>query len=247
MVAGCGPKIAKLILFILNFCVWAAGIVLIGIGSWITARQQDYTDLFSEDTILIVTGVTIGVGCFIFIVGFCGCCGALKEGTFLLKLYFFFMVLIIILEITAGILAFVFDDELEESMIEGMTYTINNTYPTTDASKESIDGVQNGFDCCGAMGYADYANSQNFANNLAVPESCCIDGASVAQCQAGTKGNPTNPELVHSQGCVAASVDTIQDNYLIIGAVCLALLVFEVLAMWVTCCVISAINEYEYK
>ncbi|XP_011664079.1 CD151 antigen isoform X2 [Strongylocentrotus purpuratus] len=246
MVAGCGPKIAKLFLFILNFCVWAAGIVLISIGSWITARQQEYTDLFAEDTILIVTGITIGVGCFIFLVGFCGCCGALKEGTFLLKLYFFFMVLIILLEITAGILAFVFDDELEASMIEGMTYTITNTYPTTDASKESVDGIQNSFDCCGATGYADYANSLNFPSNLAVPESCCVDGASVSQCQTGTKGNPTFPTLVNSQGCVDASIDDIQDNYLIIGAVCLALLVFEIFTMVFACCVISGIDKGEY-
>ncbi|XP_072172163.1 CD151 antigen-like [Diadema setosum] len=246
MVAGCGPKIAKLILFILNFCVWAAGIILISIGSWITAKQQDYTDLFSEDTILIVTGTTIGVGCFIFIVGFCGCCGAVKEGTCLLKTYFFFMILIICMEITAGVLAFVYDDELEQSMLEGMTYTINNTYGQTDAATESVDGVQELFDCCGATSYEDYKYATNFASNLAVPTSCCVDQNNIAACQSGTKGVPDNPTQVHQEGCVAASVDTIQDNYLIIGAVCLALLVFEILTMVFTCCVISGIEKGEY-
>ncbi|XP_063954505.1 CD63 antigen-like isoform X1 [Lytechinus pictus] len=249
MVAGCGPKIAKLFLFIFNFSIWAAGIALITVGSYVTAKQADYQELFAEDTLVIVCALTIAIGCFTFIVGFCGCCGAMKEGVCLLKLYWFLMLLIICGEITAGVLAFVYNEQIEESMLKGMTTTINESYPETEASREAVDGVQEASKCCGASGYDDYLGCKNCPINEAVPESCCIpveDGGDLVQCKIGPKGVPLYPDLVYGVGCVEASIEIVQDNFILIGAVCMALLVFEILTMVFTCCVIDGIQKGEF-
>lgn len=60
------------------------GAVVLSIGSWMLAKSNEFLDLFSEDTLVVVAGMMVGVGCFAFLVGFCGCCGALKESKCLL-------------------------------------------------------------------------------------------------------------------------------------------------------------------
>ena len=50
----------------------------------IEADRYEY--LFGEeDTLTVVAGIIIGTGCFIFLVGFCACCGAMKEIVCLLQ------------------------------------------------------------------------------------------------------------------------------------------------------------------
>eukprot|EP00057_Strongylocentrotus_purpuratus_P032462 XP_787729.2 PREDICTED: CD63 antigen [Strongylocentrotus purpuratus] len=249
MVAGCGPKIAKLLLFVFNFSIWAVGVILISVGSYVTAKQAKYQELFAEDTLVIVCALTIAIGCFTFIVGFCGCCGAMKEGVCLLKTYWFLMLLIICGEITAGALAFVYNDEIEASMLEGMTTTIHENYGESTASTGIIDEVQIASKCCGATNYTDYVLCENCPAWPAVPESCCIpeaDGGDIELCQAGVKGVPTNTDQVYETGCVAASIDVVQENFILIGAICFALIIFEILTMVFTCCVIDGIQKGEF-
>ncbi|XP_787729.3 CD63 antigen [Strongylocentrotus purpuratus] len=246
MVAGCGPKIAKLLLFVFNFSIWAVGVILISVGSYVTAKQAKYQELFAEDTLVIVCALTIAIGCFTFIVGFCGCCGAMKEGVCLLKTYWFLMLLIICGEITAGALAFVYNDEIEASMLKGMTATIHENYGESTASTQIIDEVQIASECCGAAGYADYILCVNCPALEAVPESCCRPDGDKALCQTGPKGMPAFPDEVYGTGCVEASIDVVHENFILIGAICFALIIFEILTMVFTCCVIDGIQKGEF-
>ncbi|XP_072047837.1 CD63 antigen-like isoform X2 [Amphiura filiformis] len=249
MAVGCGAKIAKMLLFIINFCVWAVGIVLIAVGAYVMIEADKYSYLFGdEDTLTTVAGIIIGTGCFIFFVGFCACCGAIKEIVCLLQVYAFLIVLVIILEVVAAILAFVFQDDLIKFMEENINKIIEEEYDGSDnAATQSIDLVQKDFNCCGATGYADWDPQTLWGSTnagLAVPESCCKDYPNHGNgCNAGTPGNPTSIESINVDGCVDAFTNWIQDNYLIVGGVCLGLLVFEILALIFSCCLISNIKN----
>ncbi|PIK34326.1 putative CD63 antigen [Apostichopus japonicus] len=188
MVAGCGPKIAKLLLLIINFAVWASSLALVGLGIWMLVEASRFEELFSEDKITPVAGIILGLGCFCFIVGFCGCCGAMKENICFLKTYFCLLLLIVLGELTAGILALVYKGELEGSMTEGMTKTISESYEQYTSATETIDYMQ-------------------------------------------------------EKGCVAASIGKIESNIAILAGVCLGVLVFEIIAMMFSCCVIDAVQE----
>ncbi|XP_041463031.1 CD63 antigen-like [Lytechinus variegatus] len=243
MVAGCGPKIAKLFLFIFNFCLWLCGVVLIGGGSYVAAKHNDYEDLFADNAILTVSWIAIGIGLFIFVVGFSGCCGAMKESSCLLKLYFFFVLLIVLAEGSLGIVTFVFSGDIEDSMTKGMQESINENYGLKEGTTEVIDDVQKTFDCCGAAGYGDYKTSKHLQEGLAVPGSCCKEPGCDT---SGPKGNPYNQRAIWTEGCVHATKDTIKNHYLAIGGAAFGLLIFEIITMVFACCVIKGIdNGYE--
>ncbi|XP_003727534.2 CD151 antigen [Strongylocentrotus purpuratus] len=247
MVAGCGPKIAKCFLFVLNICLWICSIALIGGGAYVTANYNDYVDLFADDTILVVSWSAIGIGLFIFVVGFSGCCGALSESSCLLKMYFMFVLIIVLAEFALGILTFVYSSDIEESLMEGMQKTINETYNDKEGATDAVDDIQTLFECCGASGYEDYMYSQYLDVGLAVPKSCCYKNSTgTANCTGGAKGQPTYPDLVWKDGCVSASKETIESHYIIIGAVAFGFIVFEILTMVFACCVISGIGNSGY-
>lgn len=67
-----------------------SGCGLLGIGIWICVDDRIEEFLknasigFPLDWIYVFAYVTIGVGGFIFITGFCGCCGAVRESAWML-------------------------------------------------------------------------------------------------------------------------------------------------------------------
>ena len=64
------------------------GIAMLGIGIWARLERDNFSlkdfhsmlDFFTEISILFVL-----LGCLIFMLGFCGCLGALRENTCLIK------------------------------------------------------------------------------------------------------------------------------------------------------------------
>ena len=59
-------------------------IIFIGVGSWAHDEKKKYNDLDSlafDPSILIII-----VGCFMFVITFCGCIGALRENKLLLQI-----------------------------------------------------------------------------------------------------------------------------------------------------------------
>ena len=60
------------------------GLGVLAVGIWAILQFNDYMKLSSHDFALAAY-IMIGVGFFIAVIGFMGCCGALREHTCLLK------------------------------------------------------------------------------------------------------------------------------------------------------------------
>ncbi|XP_022082894.1 CD63 antigen-like isoform X2 [Acanthaster planci] len=252
MVAGCGAKISKMILFVFNFLLWLVGIVLIGLGGFVVARPGTYGNFFGDSTNLlnVASGVVIAVGCLVFLVAFAGCCGAMKESACLLKIYIAVVVVLVILEIVGGILALVFRENIESTLAEVLSDQMA-TYEKYDASANNlVDTVQKGFKCCGNSTYESWRGSKFQLMNPGkfVPLSCCLDEKDTT-CN---NGNALNTDIndkakIHNGGCTSQIVQFVKDNFLIIGAVALGMVAAEILAMIFACCVIAGINNGEYE
>ena len=79
--------------------------------------------------------VLIAVGSIIMILGFLGCCGAIKESRCMLLLFFIGLLLILILQVTGGILGAVYKPQLEEGFNLVITEAANLLKENTENAK----------------------------------------------------------------------------------------------------------------
>ncbi|XP_041083672.1 CD9 antigen-like isoform X2 [Polyodon spathula] len=84
-----GMKCVKYLLFIFNFIFWMVGSLVLAIGLWLRFDSTT-TSIFEVDssptTFFIGVYILIGAGALIMLVGFFGCCGAVRESQCLLGL-----------------------------------------------------------------------------------------------------------------------------------------------------------------
>lgn len=216
---NCSTSLAKIILFIFNVAFFIFGVASLGLGIWVVVNKSDlfrFINLMdskvtsgsnegSIETIANQNGmvtlagyVLIGIGVFTLVVGFCGCCGAMKESKCLLMIYAALVGLILIIEIVAAIMAAVFQNRIrataEDAMLalqdkffvampDYLKQNANKTSNTTASTLVTflINNLQVMFDCCGAQDLGDIANSTSWtASNrmwngkqLKVPLTCC--------------------------------------------------------------------------
>lgn len=202
---GCSASFAKLILFIFNVVFFLFGVASLAVGIWVAVSKDElfrFINLLDgkvaagggkeqidnvanqSGLIVIAAYVLIGVGVFTLLVGFCGCCGAIKESNCLLYTYAGLIGIVLTIEIVAAILAAVFQNRIRSSA-EKALFDLENNYfvsiPTYEATRAQTTGneaakaavtylvnlVQISFDCCGAQSVNDISNSTSWkASNL---------------------------------------------------------------------------------
>uniref|UniRef100_A0A2I3G9R2 Tetraspanin n=1 Tax=Nomascus leucogenys TaxID=61853 RepID=A0A2I3G9R2_NOMLE len=150
--------------------------ILFLISYYFLSNISSITDLGGFDPVWLF----LVVGGVMFILGFAGCIGALRENTFLLKFFSVFLGIIFFLELTAGVLAFVFKDWIKDQLY----FFINNNiraYRDDIDLQNLIDFTQEYWQCCGAFGADDWnlniyfncTDSNASRERCGVPFSCC--------------------------------------------------------------------------
>ena len=67
-------------MFLFQLC----GIGVLGVGIYSRVQAKDYDSILGSGGITTAANIMIAAGFFVMLVGFVGCCGALKESRFLL-------------------------------------------------------------------------------------------------------------------------------------------------------------------
>jgi len=199
MAAGC----AKYTILLFNFLIVLAGIAIIAIGG--IALSKDYAGVTKQVTIF---GIIVGV--VIFFIAFLGCCGAMKESKCLLTTYAVILIILFILEVIVGILAFIAvnSDEFKKDINKELS-----GYITRDEIKDTMNDIQKSLKCCGANSSKDY-----FDNGHAVPESC-----------------KDKDGKVYPEGCTDALLDFLKPNIKGVGGVAIGFAVVELVAAIFAC------------
>ncbi|CAK8676684.1 unnamed protein product [Clavelina lepadiformis] len=171
------------------------------------------------------------------VIGFFGCCGAIKESTCLLGTYFGLLFVVLGLEVGIGVWAFVTYDSLQEVIDAGLNSTLksDNTDPMTSFQKN--------LKCCGAtQGCQDWADSGESSSSC----ECDPDSNNDINCikvPSDCTGFGTDPKNVYATPCNEAYYDFIYDNLTIIGAVGLAVGLAEILGMIIAMCMCCSIKD----
>lgn len=154
----------KYMIFLLNFLFWLFGGLLLAIGvyafmdklmdgnGWVRL-DTIYDVIFNISLVMIIAGVIV------FTVSFAGCLGALRENTWLLKLYSMCLLLFFILEMSLAIICFVFPQYMNSFLEYQFTDKIIHSYRDDSDLQNFIDFAQQEFNCCGLSnaGYQDWS------------------------------------------------------------------------------------------
>ena len=202
--------------------------------------------LSSAANLLIASGIIAAI------VGFFGCCGAMKQVKWMLMVYCGLIALIFILEIAGGAYAYTNRDEVEKKMEKKVRETVLIRYggpgDAGNAGTKAVDWFQQKIECCGATAPSDWVESSWFTiyKNYTgqpprVPDSCCKNES--VGCGTPLKG--FKDPKIFSKGCIDQGKAFVKDNVYLVGGVGVGIAVVQLLAIVFGACLICSFNDYE--
>lgn len=233
----------KYLLFGFNVTFWIIGLVILGVGMWAWAEKDMFdnlskmTDFFLDPALILIIA-----GAVVFIIGFAGCIGALRENTCLLMFFIVCIAVILLAQVAGGILLFVYKDWVQQKIEDAMKVYIVKYRDDPDL-QNVIDWLQDDWlDCCGVQGPNDwdlniYFNcSSPSRERCGVPFSCCKYDSSVTlrnqQCGYDVRLNPNTMNLfIYTQGCVDAGTAWIDTNLIPVAGVAVGLAIVEIVGI----------------
>lgn len=214
---------AKALLIIFNFIFWLSGAAILGVGIWMIADKNigSYFEVLNIDThdqyFKYSSYILIAFGIFVFLVGFCGCCGAIRSSRCLLGMYIFFLVIIFAGELAAGIIMIIYRVQIEDKIDVVLKKSVKENYKRSTTITDAWNVVQIQLDCCGGAGPDDYVYS--FFDNTTqdeLPASCCVltnrdkavenPNEAIPENVSGCL-NKTSTQYYHNEGCKEALLD----------------------------------------
>ncbi|XP_074086613.1 CD82 antigen [Macrotis lagotis] len=262
MGSGC-IKVTKYFLFLFNLLFFLLGGMILGFGIWILADRSSFISVLQTSSNLkIASYVFIGVGAMTMLVSFLGCIGAVNEIQCLLGMYFAVLLLILVAQVTAGILVYIHADEVKEEMNTIVTELMMNYDPDNQEQKavqDTWDYVQTEVKCCGWTSPLNWTNNENLMNRTVTtyPCSCSDEESPLVNTEelvrsgfctlVNTTQNDPMAWPVYTTGCMEKVQKWLQDNLGIILGACIGVAVIELLGMMLSICLCRHVHSEDYS
>jgi len=206
-------------------------------------------------------GIIIAVGLLVTIVGILGCCGAIRQKPACLDWFMALLIIFVILQIVATILAGVFHTQITNTLTETMNKTVQSKYGSNESTlvTASWDIIQYEFECCGVDSYRDWIWSQwrsKQADNVEVPDTCCkLTNSDPSKpqpenrelCNTEASNGDSKPTQLHPKGCESKLDSWLKSYWGVLIGIVVFVIVIEVAGIVLSCCLISGIKKgYEY-
>ncbi|KAG7455881.1 hypothetical protein MATL_G00245760 [Megalops atlanticus] len=166
----------KYLLFVFNFLFWLGGAAVMAVGIWTLIDKSDYLSLLASSTFAVSAYILILAGGLVMVTGFLGCCAVIREQRSCLSAYFSCLLLIFLIELVAGVLAYVYYQRLSDELKQHLnqTMTANYAQPGKDSITKAVDRLQQDFKCCGSNSSLDWLHSRDHPSNIYKVEGGCI-------------------------------------------------------------------------
>ncbi|XP_037326685.2 tetraspanin-33 [Pungitius pungitius] len=248
-----GYRAIKYTLFICCHVFWVVSAVLAAVGIYAKiAKEKDVVDTLMLDPALLL----IVVGSAMFLITFLGCFGALRNATCLLKTFLGILTAILLLQIAAGVVGYLFTDTVMERTEMLMMKAIVR-YREDQDLENAIDFIQKKFQCCGVESYKDWSRNVYFEctetnpslEACGVPFSCCINlqNQTVVNTMCGYGMQPLQEKAaglnVFTMGCLEKIVWWAKHNLLLVAGLTGGLLLLEVCMICLAAAQISRIKK----
>lgn len=237
-----GFSCVKFIFFGFNVIFWLLGCAILGIGIWLQVSKNAATSLSPSLNFFSATVLCITAGVLVLVVGFFGCCGAIMENKCLLMTYFVLVVVIFILEIVVGVLAFIYKSDIEKVLGVELLNGIRKNYPT-DADPDTYNlrsgwkFIQTTFECCGVNNATDWFKSSGWQEKDQVPPECCR--INTTDCQE-------NADHWYKKACLPVMQNLLRQNLYIIGIVAISIGVIQILGLVASMAMFCCLRQDKY-
>jgi len=237
----------KYVIFGFNVIFWLLGLGILAIGVWAWTEKDTFNNLSRLTNIALDPAfVLIVTGMITFTIGFTGCVGALRENTCLLACYAIFLAILLLLEMTAGILGFIFKDWIKSQATNGFQAFIVH-YRDDPDQQNLIDWIQEKWlECCGIEGPNDWDRNVYFncsseavgsREACGVPFSCCKlkPQEIIKNKQCGYDVRKPDYQglsaVIQERGCLVAGELWLTGNLIVVAAVAVAVAFMQILGI----------------
>ncbi|XP_053112784.1 tetraspanin-8 [Hemicordylus capensis] len=192
-----------------------------GISIWLRVSENAKDEFHLDNSLYAGIDVLIAVGSIIMVLGFLGCCGAMKESQCMLLLFFIGLLLILILQIVAGILGAVYKPQIEETLNKTLTDDIRLLQSTTSEFQQFQENFRQ-FEiknrCCGLInGEKDWGTNKGKYNGCA--------------CADSDKSTDVCKNSIYITPCSQVLIEFVKNNLIIVMGVAFGLALIEVLGL----------------
>lgn len=265
--------LAHCIFFTIAFILAGIAVVVVSVMLLLDSSKYLATEGNQQDSQMYfsIIYILLGAGCFMAIVGFFGCCGALRESPCMLCTFFIFLVVIIAAEVTGGIWAWTNLESFEKAVKDQVQHMIHKDYSVSDVITKTIDTMQHDLRCCGVEGPQDWATARinqklseeggivettveagiRALGAYQVPRSCCVEEGSTS-CDINRQfgGGTSLLHGLHTQGCGTALWNGLYNNLVLVCAIGLGIAVLQILGLiftMVLCCAVRRDSGTSFK
>ncbi|KAI6198164.1 hypothetical protein M3Y94_01312500 [Aphelenchoides besseyi] len=231
MVEG-GVTLVKYLLFLANFVLWACGLGLIVSGAVLQLKYTGLLDILGDER-LATPILLLTCGCICTLLGFLGCCGAIRENYCLTVSFAVLLALLLLTETAAAIAAYALHEPLHDALLNQLTQGLER-YDKSKGVAMAWDQTQRQLQCCGVTNATDWR---------VVPDSCCVVyhvGCARINSQA----------IFFTDGCVQAVQQWILTNAAIVGGISALIGAMQIIGISFSCCLAKSIlkdyHDYYY-
>ncbi|KAH7965292.1 hypothetical protein HPB49_006002 [Dermacentor silvarum] len=252
-------------LLVFNLFLWFVGALMIATSTflYVTAinTAEDAAVLSRLDLMGVLirrleTVVFLG-GTSLFLISFCGCVGALRENSFLLKLYSFALTVLILINMLVGLVVLFMPGSVKKVIKDTLSESLVIHYRDTVDTENVVDALQRQLRCCGMThrSFRDWDKNIYFQCNLtnpsqercSVPYSCC-KSTSLGPVSLNCGRNVLNMSdydawfIVHIGNCPDAVHRYVKEHVMVIGGSCLIAVILLAFVDMITNAVIDEID-----
>ncbi|EFA02537.1 CD151 antigen isoform X1 [Tribolium castaneum] len=228
----CGLNVVKNVLNFFNIIFLLAGLGVLGVAVWTMIDRYQYVTLLASLTYPIIVYFLLSAGALVIFVAFMGCYAVLKSNRLLLVFYIFLLVLIFLIEAMVGVVAYIYEENVQSELEMSLNNTLLTTYKILEDKSQAVDFLQENFRCCGAVSFTDWKYSAWLQNDHetenVVPDSCC----KTVSVGCGSSDHPSN---INYAGCLDLMALHMENHLFILSVVGLGICVVQIFGIIFGC------------
>lgn len=228
----------KTLLMLFNFAFWVTGIAILGVGIWMEVDLHKYLEL-TTNYYSATPYILIGTGAVIILIGSLACCCTAKGQPILLYLYSAFLMVIFVVELSAGISGYAYRTKLKTGFETGLNESVEE-FGKNEKKTDALNILQSSLQCCGIQNYTDWYDSPWSNGTHSVPESCCKARKCIHE-------HEVDESTIYTKGCFETVVAFLDTNMGNIGAAALGIGFFQLIGVILSCCLAKHINKAKYE